>query len=318
MLTISVVVVNYNGKHFLEACLDSLMKQTLQDFEVILVDNGSSDGSIEYVRENFPTVKIVSLSENLGFCGGNNVGIREAQGKYIALLNNDTETAPEWLAELKAALDDHDEVGLCASKIYLRHRRGILDSAGGTFYSCAVDGTRGHLEEDTEKFSEADYVFGAPGAAAIYRRVVLEDIGLFDEDFFAYGEEVDLNFRAQLRAYKCLFVPTAVVYHTTGGTMKHNSDLRRYLAHRNRFFYLLKNMPGDLLLKYLFPIVCYSLLRDMSWLLQGRWRVVWRAWRDELRSVNQMLQKRQAIQQTRKVSSQYIDSLLVKKWWLAL
>jgi GT2 family glycosyltransferase len=315
---ISVVIVNYNGKHFLEACLRSLEKQTLKGIEVILVDNGSSDGSLKYVQDNFPTVRVIALAENLGFCGGNNAGIREAKGEYVALLNNDAETDPYWLEELKKALDHHSEVGFCASRIYLRDQPGIIDSVGGTFYSCGVDGQRGHLEKDVGQYAEMEYVFGAVGAAAMYRRAVLEDIGLFDEFFFAYGEEVDLNFRAQLRAYRCLYVPTAIVYHVGGGTMKHDSDHRRYLAHRNRFFLVVKNMPRDLLVKYFFPIVCYSVLRDVSWILQGRWKVVQRAWFDSIRDLNTMLEKRREIQQRRRVSSVYIDSLLIKKWWSAL
>ncbi len=318
MSVISVVVVNYNGEHFLEPCLKSLEKQTFEDFEVILVDNGSSDGSLEYVRDQFPAVRVIALAENLGFCGGNNAGIREARGKYIALLNNDAEAHPRWLEELRGALDNHSDVGFCASKIFLHDQPDIIDSAGGIFYSCGVDGQRGHLEKDTGKFVEADYVFGAPGAASIYRQAVLEDIGLFDEDFFAYAEEVDLNFRAQLCGYKCLFVPTAVVYHTGGGTMKHASDQRRYLSHRNQFYVLIKDMPGDLLVKYFFPIVCYSFLRDVSWILQGKGGVVRRAWLDGLRNFKRILRKRKEIQQGRKVSSQYIDSILTKNWLSAL
>jgi GT2 family glycosyltransferase len=318
MLAISVVVVNYNGKHFLEACLSSLEKQTFRDFEVILVDNGSSDGSLEYVREHFPTVRVIALSENLGFCGGNNVGIRAAQGKYIALLNNDAEVHPCWLEELKNALDNHSDVGFCASKMFLRDQPGIIDAAGGIFYSCGVGAQRGYRERENGRFGKAEYVFSACAGAVIYRRSMLDDIGLFDEDFFAHGEEVDLSFRAQLRGYKCLFVPLAVVYHTGGGTMKHDSDERRYLWHRNRFYVLVKNMPGDLLVRNLFPIVAYSFLRDVSWLLQGKGRLVFRVKFDGLKNFKKMLQKREDIQRRRKVSSRYINSIMTTKWWSAL
>jgi len=318
MPAISVVITNYNGKHFLEACLNSLERQAFKDFEVILVDNGSSDGSLEYVRENFPAVRIIALAENLGFCGGNNVGIREARGEYIALLNNDAEAHPRWLEELKNALDNHNDVGFCASKMFLQDQPGIIDAAGGIFYSCGVGAQRGYREREDGRFGEAEYVFSACAGAAIYRQKMLDDIGLFDEDFFAHGEEVDLSFRAQLRRYKCLFVPTAVVHHTGGGTMKHDSDERRYLWHRNRFYVLVKNMPADLLIKNLFPIVCYSFLRDVSWFLQGKGRVVLRVKLDSLKNFKKMLQKRKDIQQRRKVSSQYIESIMTGKWWSAL
>ncbi len=318
MPAISVIAANFNGKHFLKGCLGSLESQTFADFEVILVDNGSSDGSVEYVNQAFPSVKIISLPENVGFCAGNNIGIKAAQGEYICLLNNDTQVDSIWLEELKRALDRNSDVGVCASKMLLQDRPDTIDAAGDVFYSCGIGGNRGHFEPDDGRFAETDFVFGACAGAAIYRRNMLEDIGLLDEDFFAYGEDTDLSFRAQLRGYRCLFVPTAVVYHVGGGTMKHASDQRRYLSHRNRLYTLIKDMPGDLLLKHLFPIVCYSFLRDVSWILQGKWHVVRRAWLDGLRNSNRMLEKRKEIQQGRKVSSHYIDSLLIKKWWLAL
>jgi GT2 family glycosyltransferase len=318
MPAISVVIVNYDGKHFLNACLNSLKKQTFEDFEVILVDNGSSDGSLEYVRGNFPKVRVIALTENLGFCGGNNVGIREARGQYVALLNNDAEAHPQWLEELKSTLDDHTDVGFCASKMFLRDRPGIIDAAGGIFYSCGVGAQRGYRERDNGTFGDTEYFFSACAGAAIYRRTMLDDIGLFDEDFFAHGEEVDLSFRAQLRGHKCLFVPTAVVYHAGGGTMKHDSDERRYLWHRNRFYVLIKNMPGDLFVKNLFPILAYSFLRDVAWILKGRGRVVLRVKIDGLRNLRLMLRRRREIQQRRTVSSQYIDSMFTKGWLPAL
>lgn len=316
--TVSVIVVNYNGKHFLESCLKSLEKQTFRDFEIIFVDNGSSDGSVGYVQEHFPQVRAIVLPENLGFCGGNNVGINSAQGKYIALLNNDAEAHPNWLAELKTALDNMDDIGFCASKMYFRETPDIIDAAGGIFYSCGIGSQRGSHEKENGRFQEAEYIFSACAGAVMYRKNMLDDIGLFDEDFFAHGEEVDLSFRAQLRGYKGFFVPTAIVYHTGGGTLGHDSDQRRYLWHIGRFYVLVKNMPVKLLMKYFFPITAYSVLRDISWLFQGKARLVWRVKRDGLRNFKKMLQKRKEIQQRQTVSDQYIDSIITKDWWSAL
>lgn len=318
MPAISVVITNYNGKHFLEACLSSLEKQTFQDFEVILVDNNSSDGSVDYVKETFPKVRLITSSENLGFCGGNNLGIREAKGEYVALLNNDAEAHPQWLEKLKTALDAHADVGFCASKMLRRDQPDIIDAAGGIFYACGVGDQRGHLEKEDGRFGETEYVFSACAGAAMYRKAMLDDIGLFDEEFFAHGEEVDLSFRAQLRGYRCLFVPDAVVYHAGGGTMKHDTDERRYLWHRNRFYVLVKNLPGGLLIKYLFPILAYSILRDVAWILKGKVKLVLRVKLDSLKGLGPMLQKRREIQRTRRVSNRYIDALFTRDWLPAL
>ena len=318
MPAVSIVVLNYNGKHFLETCLKSLERQDFQDFEVLLVDNGSTDGSLEYVQEKFPSVRVISLAENLGFCGGNNVGIGEARGEYVALLNNDAEADPNWLGELKGTLDAHSDVGFCASKMFLRDQPEIIDTAGGIFYSCGVGGQRGCLEKENGRFTELEYVFSACAGAAMYRKTMLDEIGLFDDKFFAHGEEFDLSFRAQLRGYKCLFVPSAVVYHAAGGTLNRDSDERRYLWHRNRNYVLIKNMPTGLLLKNLFPIVAYSFLRDMAWLLRGKARLVLRIKLDSLKNFKCMVQKRKHIQRSRRVSSQYLDSIMEKKWWSAL
>lgn len=318
MPAISVVIANFNGKRFLEACLSSLEKQTFQDFEVILVDNSSSDGSVEYVQETFPKVRLITLRKNLGFCGGNNVGIGEAKGEYVALLNNDAEAHPQWLENLKTALDAHTDVGFCASKMLRRDQPDIIDAAGGIFYACGVGDQRGHLEKENGRFGETEYVFSACAGAAMYRKAMLDEIGMFDDRFFAHGEEVDLSFRAQLRGYKCLFVPDAVVYHAGGGTMKHDSDERRYLWHRNRFYVLVKNMPCDLLVKNLFPILAYSMLRDVAWILKGKVRLVLRVKIDSLKGLGPMLQKRREIQKARRVSSQYLDTLFTKEWLPAL
>ena len=161
MTTISVVVLNWNGKHFLRECFDSLRSQTFKDFETILVDNGSTDSSPDYVRQEFPEVRVIALNHNAGFAEGTNVGIRASTGEYVALLNNDTKAHPRWLESLKRTLDTHPEIGFCASKIVLYDRPDIIDSAGDLFFTCGVGENRGRWEADRGQFVQWQPVFGA-------------------------------------------------------------------------------------------------------------------------------------------------------------
>jgi GT2 family glycosyltransferase len=158
---VSVLVLNWNGERFLKECLGSLREQTSRDFEIILVDNGSTDSSLDYVRQEFPEVRVMALDYNAGFAGGNNVGIRASTGQYVALLNNDTKAHPQWLESLRATLDAHPEVGFCASKILLYDQPDIIDSAGDLFYTCGVGEKRGRSERDDDRFAEPALVFGA-------------------------------------------------------------------------------------------------------------------------------------------------------------
>lgn len=312
MLTCSVIIVNWNGRHHLDACLSSLRSQRFTDFEVILVDNGSSDGSVEHVRRHHPWVRIVALPENRGFCGGNNEGIRQAHGRYLALLNNDTEADPEWLGELVAALE-REEVGFCASQIRLFDRRDRLDSAGDVFAINGVASKRGHGEE-ASRYAEPREVFGASAAAALYRRSMLEDIGLLDQDFFLVFEDADLSFRARNAGYRCAYVPTARVYHKANASIGTYSHTYVYYGHRNLELAWLKNMPGPLLLKYLPVHVAYDLLALVFFAAQGRLGSFLRAKGAALRRLPATLRKRRDIQSRRAVCARQIDALLERGW----
>jgi len=309
---VSVVVVNWNGKHLLDKCLGLLERQTLGDAEILLIDNGSTDGSVAYVREHFPEVEVVSLSENRGFAGGNNIGIRAAHGEYIALLNNDAQPESYWLEALVHALEAHPEVGFCASKMLRADNPRVIDTAGDVFYDYGVGGKRGMDQLDGPEFSKTEYVFGACAGAAIYRRSMLEDIGLFDEDFFLYDEDIDLSFRAQLRGYKCLYVPQARVYHQVAATTGWGSPLSVYYSRRNMLYVLLKNMPMSLMLRYLGQMLLYLLAGDIIYSLTGYLEAVARARVDNLKMLRKMLAKRRRIQKTRRVPDAYIQSILTK------
>ena len=174
MTTVSAIVVNSNGKLFLRECFDSLRSQTFNDFDTILVDNGSTDGSVEDVRQEFPEVRVIALNHNAGFAEGNNVGIRASTGTYIALLNNDTKAHPRWLGSLNTTLDAHPLIAFRASRILLYDQPDVIDSAGDLFYSCGVGAKRGRSQKDDERFAEPMPVFGACAAAGGVLEVIAE------------------------------------------------------------------------------------------------------------------------------------------------
>ncbi|MGB3905874.1 MAG: glycosyltransferase family 2 protein [Anaerolineae bacterium] len=311
MARVSVIVLNWNGKHFLQECLGSLRQQTFKEFDTILVDNGSTDGSVQYIERRFPEVKVIALPNNIGFASGNNVGIQASDTEYVALLNNDTKADPGWLEALTKALEEHPQVGFCASKILLHDPPDVIDSAGDLFYTCGVGEKRGRAEKDRGQFARQKPVFGACGAAALYRRAMLDDIGVFDEDFFAYAEDVDLSFRAQLAGYQCLFVPEAVVYHHFQGTSHRLPDEALYWSRRNALYALVKNMPAGLLYRRLPYVLSYYLAADTAYIVQGKWKSILRARLDNIRTFKKTLAKRRSIQARRRVSDDYINGAMI-------
>lgn len=309
---VSTIVQNWNRCDLLQSCFTTLQGQSYSDAEIILVDNGSTDGSVAHVREHFPKVRVIALPENRGFAGGNNVGIRGSSGEYVALLNNDAQPDLHWLEVLVRALEAHPEVGFCASKMLRADAPRVIDTAGDVFYDYGVGGKRGTDQFDGPEFSQMEYVFGACAGAAIYRRAMLEDVGLFDEDFFLYAEDIDLSLRAQLRGYKCLFVPEARVYHQVAATAGWGSHLSVYYSLRNMLYVLVKDLPTSLLLRHLSRILFYFLASDMLFALSGYAGAVARARSDNLRMMKRMMAKRTDIQKGRRVPDSYIESILTK------
>jgi len=300
-MSVNVVVVNWNGKHHLEECLDSLSKQTFKAFETILVDNGSEDGSIEFVEKNFPAVKIIKLNKNEGFCRGNNIGLQHSSGDFIALLNNDTLVDMHWLEELFKAMTKHSHVGICASCIVNYYFRDILDTAGDGFDLCGVGYKVGEGMPVTE-FRKKRYVFGACAGAVLYRRSMIDDIGFFDERFFAVGEDLDLSFRAILAGYKCLYVPDAVVYHKVNQTVGRNSDFLLYHSRRNVEYTFFKNMPFPLII-VTFPLhIIYNLLTFSQAVFDKRIKVFLKAKKDFIKNFKKIYKLRKKIQEKRKIS----------------
>jgi GT2 family glycosyltransferase len=245
---ISVIIPNWNGKHFLAECIDSLGEQTFRDFETILVDNGSTDGSAEFSEERYGgIIRIIRNKENLGFTGGNNVGIRAAKGKYIVLLNNDTWAEPTWLEELVKATYLGRPVGMWGSKIYSYYRRDQIEAVGELIYWDGLSRSRGQYAQEQGQYEEMEEIFFPPGCGGMYRKVVFEEIGLFDEDFFAYADDAEIGIRARLAGWKCVYVPRAVLYHKNSGSTGHYSPFKAFYVERNRFWITLKYFPLPLL-----------------------------------------------------------------------
>ena len=309
---ISVVVVNWNGKAMLADCLASLRSQTFPKFEVIVVDNGSTDGSGEFVLQSSPEVKLVQLSDNRGFAGGNNAGIRQAGGEWIALINNDAIAQPDWLESLHRAVEGNETVGLAASRVVLPS--GQLDSAGDGMTVAGVPYKRGHGSIPVGNFLKPAEVFGASGCGVLLRRSMLERIGLLDEDFFCIYEDGDLNFRARLAGFHCIYVPEAVIIHRLHGTLGRLSKTYVYYGQRNMEYLYFKNMPGRLFWKYL-PIHLLSNVLGLGYfILRGLPFQFLRAKLAFLLDLPQVMRKRRDIQKLRKVDDQTIESSLDRRW----
>ncbi len=263
-----MIILNYNGKDLLGECLDSLRAQTFRDFEVILVDNGSSDGSVDLVRSTYPDVTVIENGTNLGFGEGNNVGIRVATGEIVALLNNDTVVDMNWLAAFADALKHADRsVGMWASKILFFDSPGIIDNTGHLIYPDGLNFGRGRGDRDEGQYDREEEAFFPSGCAAFFRRTMLDEIGLFDADFFAYGDDTELGLRARLAGWTCLFVPSAIVYHKYSATAGRYSPLKAYLVERNRIWVLVKYFPvRHIIMSPLYSVIrlLYHLIASLS------------------------------------------------------
>ena len=245
---VSVVVVNWNRRDLLRACLVSLAAQTCRTFEVIVVDNGSSDDSAAMMAAEFPATRLLRNSENRGFCAANNQGIALAQGRFIALLNNDAEADPRWLEALLQAFESGADVGMAASKILVWESRETIDKAGHLIYPDGQNRGRGAGELDRGQYGQIEETAWPDGCAAMYRKEMLDQIGGFDEDFFAYADDAELGLRGRLAGWRCLYMPDAVVYHHLGSTLGRFSSERLFLIERNRLWLAAKLFPWSLLL----------------------------------------------------------------------
>jgi len=310
---ISVVIVTWNGRQYLEACLNAVAAQVGVRTETILVDNASSDGTVAYVRERFPSVRVVSLSENRGFAGGNNAGVREARGEFVALLNNDTVAEPAWLQTLFSGIDQGAGFALVTSRIVYMHDPRVIDSAGDSMLS-AGGAFKRHHGASVDLARESTEVFGVCGAACLMPKRVFDELDGFDEDFFASHEDVDLSYRARLLGYRCRYVADAVVRHHGSATIGRVSGFAVYHGQRNLEWLYVKNTPPSLLLTTLPSHVMYVAAAAVHFTRTGALGPFVRAKLAALAGMPKALRKRRQVQRTRRVDAAQLRPMLETKW----
>jgi GT2 family glycosyltransferase len=282
----SVIIPNWNGHSLLTECLAALRAQTFRDFEIIVVDNGSRDGSVEWLAEQAPDVIVIRNETNLGFAVANNQGFRAARAPLLVALNNDALPEPAWLQVLVETAAREMWAGMLACRIVRRDPAGVIDSLGIEVDRAGVAWNRAWGRPTTDRlvYQPAE-VFGPSGAAAVYRRALLDQIGLFDEDLFAYYEDVDLAWRAQRAGARCLYVPDAIVHHLHSATSKQGSAFKTRLLGRNKWWVIAKNYPFASLWYYVPVMLVLDLAavlltsirgRNLA-ALQGRWAAL-RGW----------------------------------------
>jgi len=309
-LLVSIIIVNWNGRDLLDECLSAVNAQTSHNFEVILVDNGSKDNSLAFVHEKFPSVKTIALETNSGFTGGNIAGYQVAQGEYIVLLNNDACLCECWLEYMIEALESDECIGFCSSKIIISETN-LIDSVGDTF-TTAFTGTKiGEFSNECLHDSKV-FVPGACAAAVIYKRKMLDDIGFLDDDFFLNHEDTDLNMRAWLAGWKCLFVPEAVVKHKVSASIGTLSDTSVYYFARNNEWVWIKNVPLQFLILNLPQRVLYDIASfGYFCMMQGKWRPFLKGKWHAVLGIPKMLAKRRQLSALRRLDANQIREMLV-------
>lgn len=268
-MKISVVIPNYNGEKFLKICLQSLSEQSFTDFEVVFVDNGSIDNSCSIISLCYPEVHLIRLDRNYGFSRAVNEGIKASKGEYVVLLNNDTEAERDWLRNLVKCIESDRKIFSCSSKMIQYIDRSKIDDAGDQYNILGWAYKRGD-NDSKDCYCMDEEIFSSCAGAAIYRKQVFEEIGNFDESFFAYMEDVDISYRAKIFGYKNVFCSSAIIYHIGSGTSgsKYNS-FKVKLASRNNVYVVLKNMPlPQLLLNSPFLVIGF-LIKYIFFAKQG-------------------------------------------------
>jgi len=312
----SIVIPTRNNFKFLSRCLLSLEQQDSEDSEIIVVDNDSTDKSPFSVRCQFPYVRLIEVGRNAFFCEGVNIGIAQASGEYIALVNDDTEFTPTWLSNAVSAFQWGSDIGFVASKILSLRDKRLIDSAGDHLMPNGQAGNIGWSQLDIGQFDTPDEVFSACAAGAVYRRSLLLRVRGFDESFTAYYDDIDVGFRLQLLGFRCAYNPAAVMYHYGSGSERNRSESLR-LVERNMILTLAKNMPTPLLRKYMNEILKANLspIELYRWSDKQRQRlyIPWLFGKlGSIRLLRQALQKRKSIQSGRRVSIEYLDNLMQK------
>jgi GT2 family glycosyltransferase len=313
--TVTAAILNYDGRHLLEVVLPSLAAQTFTDFRTLVVDNGSHDDSVIWLRANWPDVEIVSLAQNVGVTTALNRCFSAAESEFVLLLNNDMELEPSCLAELVAALREYPGAGSACPKLVDYYDRAVLDGTGDVYIWNGAANRRGQGERDEGQYNKPQTIFGACGGAALYRGSAVDLVGRFDEQFFAIYEDVDWSFRAQLAGLTCRYTPSAVAYHMGSATLgRGQSEFALYHNWRNGIWVVAKDYPLAALLRNCHRLLGRQLMNLLDAVLKGRFRLWLRVWRDALRGLPVILRKRREVQSKRRATVDDLKAVIGTRW----
>lgn len=307
---VTAVVLTYNGHALLDTIIPSLLAQSYAPVRRILIDDGSSDGSADYVRARWPEVEVIQLPQNEGITAGLNRAVMASDTEYIALLNNDLELDRNWLAALVATLDTHRDAASATGKTLSFYNRSTLDGAGDAFMWSGMVMHRGVHEPDRGQYDEPGAVFSASAGMALFRRAAFEDVGLFDGDFYAYLEDIDWGFRAQLRGWGCRYEPRALAYHMGSVTTAQNGRFFGKFQRRNQLLLVLKNYPARAFLRY-WPKLA---LNEAGWVIgsirDDMVRQQLQAWAEVVWGLPATFRKRREIQRGRRVGLAHLATIV--------
>ncbi|MDB5764000.1 MAG: N-acetylglucosaminyl-diphospho-decaprenol L-rhamnosyltransferase [Herminiimonas sp.] len=311
---VAVIIVNYNAGAFIERCLSSVQQQTFRSFRTIVVDNCSTDGSVDDIEIRFPGVEIIRLAQNTGFAAGNNIGVAAAAGcDWIACLNPDAFPAEDWLEKLMAEAGKNPGYAFFGSRLMRADHPGILDGTGDIYHISGMAWRRDHNAQVDQGTKTKGEIFAPCAAAALYRLDVFNELDGFDESFFCYFEDVDLGFRFRLAGHRCLYVHDSVAFHIGSATTGTRSDFSVYHGHRNLVWSFVKNMPGVLFWALLPAHLLLNFAAIIYFSIQGKGKLILLAKRDAIRGIPAMWKKRRHIQARRRVPWLDIWRVLDKK-----
>ncbi|MDH3688464.1 MAG: glycosyltransferase family 2 protein [Gammaproteobacteria bacterium] len=313
--TVGVVIVNWNSGKYLERCIEAISRQTHRPNKIVVVDNGSTDGSIVAIETRYHDVRILKLAENIGFAGANNRAIAMLKDSdWVALVNPDAFPTANWLAEMLRVVEENTGYDFFGCRLVQADDHEILDGTGDVYHVAGLGWRRDYGKPAGAAERGNDEIFAPCAAAAIYRREVLDAVNGFDESFFCYFEDVDLGFRLRLAGYRCMYVSSAVVYHQGSASFGKRSDFSVYHGHRNLVWTYVKNMPGVLFWWYLPQHFLLNLATILWYVLHGRTSVILKAKWDALKGLPVMCRRRRAIQASRKVSISDIRKVMARGW----
>ncbi len=318
---ISIIIVNFNGLKFLDDCLSSIFLNSFKDFEIIFVDNCSSDESVSFVKQHYPKVKVIENTTNSGYAGGNNVGYKVARGEYILILNNDTTIEKHFLQDILRSFEEIPKLACVQPKIVLMKRPEIIDSCGAFLTKVLFLYHYGYDKpEKLPEYNKSFRIFAAKGACMLLKKEVIEKTGLFDDDFWCYYEETDFCHRLWLAGFECWYYPKAKIYHLMGGTsLTFNSSFVQFQNFKNRLTSFIKNFEAKTLIKYLPLYLITNIILSIFWLFSGKPSLfisLYNAIFWNIKHIGKTIEKRKKVQKLRKVTDKEIFAMirLDPKW----